>query len=721
MTFNFTSSSLISLALILMALFFSYVVWNRRPNRGAAPFSLFIISIAAWMFFRLLESAATQWETKIVLAKVIFLFLANADIWWLAFASDFTGLKYWKNPRIMLLLYALPVISVLLVTTCSWHGINWLNINPTYDTSGVLLIWDRKPFFWIQMIFLLTLVMTGYYLLWKYILNRQGVYRGQILALLVGTIIPVAGLILFGTGSGYFYGWDIVTATFTFGIVVYALTIFRFRFLDVVPIARGALVEKMPDGILVVDKMGMLMDINPAAEEILKLKKDKSSGQKLGHIWPQIDEIIDQLKPGKNIEITTGAERFLEISLTGLADSQGNQLGQLIIIRDISERRKMEQTLRESEARYSTLVEQSNEMVLILQDGLIKFANRTLREVSGYSVEETVDRPFLDLISPEDHKMLAERYQMRMRGETVEKIYEIRVVCKNREKRDLEISLGRIVYAGAAALIVSARDITERKLTQRKLEGLYAEEKKLRASLQEEMEKRSKYTRALVHELNTPLTSILASGELLEAEVQEPLLAALVKNIRRASYNLKQRIDELIELARGEIGILKINPMPVDMEKMLREIESEMKPLARGKDLELELEVAGALPFAMGDRGRLRQVVMNLISNALKFTKVGKIEVKAERVGEYVEVKVKDSGRGIGVEEMKELFDPYRRKVNEGQELGGLGIGLTLSKMFVELHGGKIGVESEVGKGSTFSFTVPVYKESDTVRKSSKT
>ena len=661
----------------------------------------------------MLQSAAIQPETKIFLAKGMYICLASAAIWWLAFASDFCGLKYWKRPHIISLFYILPLLSVILVTVCSGHGIDWLNIDPSLDRSGLLVVWQHKPLFWVQVVYLLLLLLSGYYLLGKYAINRQRVFRRQIWALLAGTLMAGLGIILFAIGLGYIHGFDIIPLAFTLAIAVYTVTIFRYRFLDVVPVARGVLVEKMPDGILVLDKQGLVMDVNPALEKILGIQRQAVTGMSLNRVWPGLnEEWVEQMRTSA-VEIMSGtpqAERWLEVSLTAILDKRQKLVGQLMVVRDISERRKMEQTLRESEARYSTLVEQSNEMVLILQNGLIKFANHTLSEVSGYSIQEAVGRPLLDLIAPEDHQLVGERYQMRLKGETVPDIYEIRVVRKNGEKRDLEISLGMIQYAGAEATLVSARDITERKVTQRKLEGLYQEEKRLRASLQEEMEKRSKYTRALVHELNTPLTSILASGELLESEIEEPTMAALVKNIRRASYNLKQRIDELIELARGEIGTLKINPMPLDMAKLLREVEKEMRPLAQGKGLELEVCVE-EMPTALGDRGRLRQVLLNLISNAIKFTEAGKIEVKGDQVGEYIAVTVKDSGRGIAQEEMANLFDPYRRKVNSGQALGGLGIGLTLSKMFVELHGGKIGVESEAGKGSLFSFTIPVYHE----------
>jgi PAS domain S-box-containing protein len=708
MIFTFNTSALITLAFMGIACYYACVIWSRRPNRGSTAFTIFILCVVAWTLSRLLVSSAQLWEIKILLAKVKYFFLAATAIWWLAFAADYCGMKFWRRPRNLILLYVIPVISLLLVITQKWHGIEWLSLNPSTDGSGFSVIWEHKFLFWLQTVYLSILILCGYLILWRYTLKTHGVYGRQIGLLLIGTLIPILGIFFFGMGGDLYRGVDLVMVTLTIAIVIYAWTIFRYRLMDVVPVARGALVEKIPDGILVLDNHGLIQDINPALEKMLNLSKLEVVSRPLSHIWPQMDVIFDKLQPGKEIEISNGP-RCLDITLTELLNKQSVRVGRLLVIRDVTERRQMERTLRESEARYSTLVEQSNEVVLIVQDGVLKFANHTMYLLSGYTIGELIGHPFFEFIAPQDRTLTAEIYQRRMKGEDVLNIYELKVLHKNGEIRDMEVSAGQIMFDGKTAFMYTARDITERKLTQRKLEGLYEEEKRLRASLQEEIEKRSKYTRALVHELNTPLTSILASGELLEAEIEDGTLAALVANIRRSSHNLKQRIDELIELARGETGLLKINALPVDMGRLMREIESETRPLVKKKGLELELKVEGELPLALGDQGRLRQVLFNLISNAMKYTQSGKVEVRGRKVGESIEVSVKDSGRGIGPEEMEHLFDPYRRKRNEGQELGGLGIGLALSKMYIDLHGGKIEVESEAGQGSTFRFTVPIY------------
>ncbi|MBN1191090.1 MAG: PAS domain S-box protein [Dehalococcoidales bacterium] len=306
--------------------------------------------------------------------------------------------------------------------------------------------------------------------------------------------------------------------------------------------------------------------------------------------------------------------------------------------------------------------------------------------------------------------MVTERYRERMSGYRVPDVYELKIKRKDGQVIENEVSIGDILYNGKSAQMITIRDITERKMTQRKIEAMYQEEYRLRNTLQDEMDKRSRYTRALVHELRTPLTAILASTELLEPEISEKIPLALVKNIQRASLNLEQRINELIELARGEIGMLKINAMPLDMSELIREVVSEMTPVASSKGLVM-ISTIPALPLVMGDRSRLRQVITNLLGNAVKFTARGTIEVIASHYSlEFVLVQVKDTGRGIRPEEMENLFDPYRRKLPEGQELSGLGLGLALSKMFVDLHKGQIWVESSAA-GSTFSFTVPVFNE----------
>jgi len=246
--------------------------------------------------------------------------------------------------------------------------------------------------------------------------------------------------------------------------------------------------------------------------------------------------------------------------------------------------------------------------------------------------------------------------------------------------------------------------------SETELRELFEEEKKLRQDLEAEINKRVEFTHALVHELKTPITPVLASSELLLEEIKESgPLWELAQNINLGAYNLNQRIDELLDLARGEVGMLHLNPESVDSGQLLRSIVNSVKPLARKSGHSLNAELPSSLPVIQADEDRLRQVVLNLLNNAFKFTPAGgSITVKADRKGTNLVVEVQDTGRGISKEEQERLFEPYQQVEEERNRLSGLGLGLSLSKKLVELHGGRVWVQSEKGKGSTFGFSIPL-------------
>jgi signal transduction histidine kinase len=184
---------------------------------------------------------------------------------------------------------------------------------------------------------------------------------------------------------------------------------------------------------------------------------------------------------------------------------------------------------------------------------------------------------------------------------------------------------------------------------------------------------------------------------------------SIARNIYRGASNLNKRIDELLDLAKVEIGMLELNQKPIDVRPLLRGIADDMAAVASGNGQSLTLALAPSLPLVWADEERLRQVVLNLLVNATKFTpKGGNVTLKAKTKDTTVVVEVEDTGPGISEEEQQRLFQAYHKRMNDREHLSGLGLGLALSRHLVELHGGKIWVESQVGKGSTFSFSIPL-------------
>jgi signal transduction histidine kinase len=217
------------------------------------------------------------------------------------------------------------------------------------------------------------------------------------------------------------------------------------------------------------------------------------------------------------------------------------------------------------------------------------------------------------------------------------------------------------------------------------------------------------FTRALVHELKTPLTPIMSSSDLLVSGLTEEPWLSVAQNIQRGAINLNKRIGELLDLARGEIGMLRLNSKRVDMLKLLQNVGSEMSVVAssNGQILKVELPSSLALPWA--DEDRLRQITQNLLVNATKFTPEGGIiTLRAKEQNGNIVVEVQDTGYGIPEEEQRRLFRPYHRQIGDREHLSGLGLGLALCKNLVQLHGGRIWVQSIEGKGATFSFSIPI-------------
>ena len=273
--------------------------------------------------------------------------------------------------------------------------------------------------------------------------------------------------------------------------------------------------------------------------------------------------------------------------------------------------------------------------------------------------------------------------------------------------RDEVSQVGRNINLMLDALERSQKEL---RASEARLQELYSQESGLRRRHEEEIKNYAEYTRALVHELKTPLTAMIASAELLTEEMHEEPLASMARNIHHAGLELNSRIDELLDLARGEIGLLEIRRQPLDVSSLLEQIVAEMKPLAATKEQSLSLEIVGNLPPVTADPARYRQIVVNLIGNAFKYTPRGTtVKVSARVEAGNLVTEVEDNGTGIPAEELPNLFVPYRqiRKNASGRQTG-LGIGLSLSKRLVELHGGQIRVKSEVGKGSTFTFTIPL-------------
>ncbi len=346
--------------------------------------------------------------------------------------------------------------------------------------------------------------------------------------------------------------------------------------------------------------------------------------------------------------------------------------------------------------------------LFIVQDGEFQFVNDIFRGIAGGKPDELIGTPSMNLVLPEDREMVRESAIRMLKGERRE-AYKYRIVLSGGQIRWMLEGVASVQYQGRRAVLGQVMDITELEQAQEKLEEAYEQERSLREQLQAEAQWRVEFTRALVHELKTPLTPVLSSSELLYSELREEPWMSIAENIHRGATNLSNRIDELLDLAKVEIGTLKLNREAMDVLPLLQRVADDMALVAKSAGQSLTMELPSSLPRVWADEDRLRQVLLNLLINASKFTQEGgKIILRAREQNDSLVVEVEDNGPGIPNEDQGRLFQPYHRQLSDREHLSGLGLGLALCKNIVELHDGDIWVNSEVGKGSTFGFSIPL-------------
>ena len=265
------------------------------------------------------------------------------------------------------------------------------------------------------------------------------------------------------------------------------------------------------------------------------------------------------------------------------------------------------------------------------------------------------------------------------------------------------------------SILSSGHDITSLREAEKDLlkyqQSLEELVEKRTQALEQEIKQRIDFTRALVHELKTPLTAILSSSEVLVKELAgNPLLPA-ANNIYKSGVNLDRRITDLLDLAKSEVNVLSVNRRLICPAKLLKDIKKRITPEIEKRNQQLITDIPVTLSPILGDKDRLQQVLFNLLVNAIKYNRQnGKVFLKAFENETDVIFEVTDEGTGISENEQKRLFNPYYRIESDRERFDGLGLGLALSKSLVEMHGGRIWISSQKGKGSTFTFSVPKIK-----------
>ena len=369
------------------------IIWSRRNVTGAVSLGCLMLATTVWSGTYALHWTNLYRPCPFFWLDLTYLGVVTVPVAFLAFALEYTNRRQLLN-KVTISLFAIePVITIILLWTDPWHGLFFAGKRT--ETTGSIL--DGGPWFWTHCIYSYSLVMIGYILLIQAYIRSPRLYRAQTRMVLLGAAITWVSNLL---GLLKLHPWpnlDLTPITFTLAGMAITLALFRYRLLDIVPVARDALVENMSDGILVLDAKNRVVDVNPAVQDLMQTRASSAIGKKAEELlaaWPELAGRHWDTSEGKEEIMVTGEHnRYFDLLITPLKDQNGLLNGRLIVLRDVTGRKEAEMAvLRANEKLQRQLVEiealQSKLYDLAIRDPLTRLFNRRY-------LEETLERELL--------------------------------------------------------------------------------------------------------------------------------------------------------------------------------------------------------------------------------------------------------------------------------------------------------------------------------------
>jgi PAS domain S-box-containing protein len=414
-----------------------------------------------------------------------------------------------------------------------------------------------------------------------------------------------------------------------------------------------------------------------------------------------------------------GFIRYIESRGEAVVNKQGEVTKLFITLMDITLRKLAEIALAESEEKYRHLVETSQDIIWSCDaEGHITFVNQAVKQIYGYDPEEMLGYSFSDFFAPGQIDRNLEIQQRLLTGDDV---FQYENIVLGKDGRQIDVNTKALARLDAEGNITgttgTTSDITERKQAEISLQK--AKEEADRAN-----RAKSEFLSNMSHELRTPLNAILGFSQLLTRDAaigsdQQQYLGI----ISRSGEHLLVLINNILQMSKIEVGLVTLNNSTFDLHKMLKNTEDMLNIQAEKKGLQLIVDATPELPrYVETDESKLRQILINLVGNAIKFTGEGGVNLRIKHEllenNNYAEMplidncwllfEVEDTGAGISPEEMDNLFKPFVQTESGKKAQEGTGLGLPISEQFVQLMGGKMTVTSSVGNGSIFRFDVKV-------------
>ena len=486
---------------------------------------------------------------------------------------------------------------------------------------------------------------------------------------------------------------------------------------------QKVLLDSMPE-MMLVHQNGIVQYVNRTMTNVTGYtEEDLKESSIFKYLTPESQAVVkenlarryrnDDVKEYE-VEIVCKNQKTVNVIVKAAIIEYHGQSSVLSMLIDITERKRIEKVIKDNELKFRTLYESSNDCIAIMDIEKIIDCNQKTLELFGYDKSVFLSKQPLDLIlhtqkgGKDSRTLYIEKVSLSMSG--TPQFFDLCFVKSDGSVFNGEVSLNSLELSGSPYLQVVIRDITERKKNEENL--LLAMEEAHAAN-----NAKSEFLSMMSHEIRTPLNGILGMASLLSDTTLTEQQTEYLKLIHSSAHSLLSIIQDILDFAKTESGKLDLESLDFNLKDVLEEIKETYRYEAIEKGLDFNYYIKGEVPQRMnGDPGRIKQILNNLIENALKFTKKGSVTVYLQLVAEdndnyVIRFSVLDTGIGIDKDNQHLLFQPFKQVDSSStRKFGGTGLGLAIAKQLVQIMNGHIDVSSVPNEGSEFWFTIRLHK-----------